>query len=102
MGYDKFGIRYYLDYKDKDYVNSRIEYYIQRLDSMPLNVRSREWFKISKYWYGKAKNTQSIKYKTIYKTIAKRCYKMYLDYKANKLGNPSNDKPSIKIGDFFL
>ena len=103
MGYDKFGIKYYLDYKDKNYINSRINYYTQRLDGVPLKVKPREWYKISHYWYNRATNTQSIKHKTIYNAIARRAYTMYIKYKEqSNLANPSNDKPRIKIGDFFL
>jgi hypothetical protein len=86
MGYDKYGIKYYLDYKDKQYITNKIHYYSQIVEKKP--NKSREWFKISKFWFKKSQNAKSEKYKTIYKTIAKRCYALYVQNK------PSNDDRS--------
>lgn len=96
MGYDKYGVKYYLDNKDKKYITNKIDNYIKIIE--PKKNKSREWFKLSKFWYNKANNTDDDRYKLIYTTIARCCYALYSN---NKPSNKDNKPKRLIMQDFI-
>jgi hypothetical protein len=92
MAYNKMETQYYLEQRDKDYINNKIHYYSEKINKK--ENKSREWFKISQYYYKKRRGSSSVKWRKIYTILARRCYNLYSAEKLEK-------KKDLKFKDFI-